>query len=172
MWCSSHLRKKLLHETSELRQGKIKNHNQDTGAAEWTLTVHTHRHTILPLFPLYSGYHRGFSMWGIFFRRTDKALPVRSRLAATSHAAQGGSPASCSILPLALPPQHRGETAELWMVMTAGEVTCKQNTWQHTRKHLCICKYTQTLKHAHNIMLLNKTAARLWHPLNINKQFR
>lgn len=91
----------------------------------------THTHYYPSLFSLsIRGITEWFSMWGIFFRWTDKALPVRSLLAATSHAAQGGSPASYSILPSALPPQY----CSLWMAMTAGNI-----------QTLCICSCTHIL---------------------------
>lgn len=57
-------------------------------------------------------------MWGFLFRHSHKAAPVRSLLAATSHAALGWSP----ILPSAPVPLCRN----LWKEMSAREVTRKQ----------------------------------------------
>lgn len=106
---------------------------------------HTHTHYSPSLF----GVSQRGSHCEAFSFRADKALPVRSLLAATSHAAQGGSPASYSIPPP--PPPHqpfRLSTAEttpgLWMAIAAGEATRTHtnnlsNLSARTHKHLCIC---------------------------------
>lgn len=77
-----------------------------------------------------------------FFRRTNKALPVRSLLAATSHAAQGGSPASYSILPLDLPPEY---CKEIVNGNDSREGDTPTNTQRNTLKHLCKLYCSRTL---------------------------
>lgn len=83
------------------------------------------------------------SMRDIFFRQSDKALPVHSLLAATSHTAQGGSPASCPILPsLPLPQRSR-----LWKGNDSRVSDMQTNTWQHKCIDLCTCSGMHIHKH-------------------------
>ena len=137
---------------------KAKNATKDTSCSTNTgrmrmIHTHTHTHTHTHYSPsLFRVSQRG-SHCEAFSFRTDKALPVRSLLAATSHAAQGGSPASYSVFPSHQP--FRLSTVEttpgLWMAIAAGEATHKQpvkpiSTHTHTHKHLCICGCTHRFK--------------------------
>lgn len=124
-------------------------------------------HDPLPLFPFYLGITETFSMWGIFFRRTDKALPVRSLLAATSHAAQGGSPAGYSIFPSALLPRHCGETPTCEWRRQQGRWRTNKYLSTHTHTHTNICASAHTDSGTH--VWLWSTAA--WYPTSTEYQW-
>ena len=140
--------------------------------------THTHTHTHTHYSPsLFRVSQRG-SHCEAFSFRTDKALPVRSLLAATSHAAQGGSPASYSVFPSHQP--FRLSTVEttpgLWMAIAAGEATHTNNLSNlsartHTHTNICASVAAHT-DSKHTRFAVKSHTARPWRPLNINDGFR
>lgn len=77
----------------------------ERGSRKWGNHCSNTKHPIFPLHP-----------------ERDKELPVRSLLAATSHAAQGGSPAGRAMQLASLP---ASELQRLWWVTTGGKVATK-----------------------------------------------
>lgn len=145
------MQEKTLCETWYLCQGKGKTHNQDTGAAAWIrrLYVHdppTHTYSILPLFPLYSGYHREVLNVGHFLPPDRQSAPCSQPLSSHFTRSTRWTPHKLLFFPHKLFRLSTAKRLGLWKAAAAGEVTHKQipvstQTYTQMQAHMFAIKF-------------------------------